>query len=68
MLSYTADRILSSEIDFIILSRFGEVCSNRTYTVLPGPAWVLLNYVLHTILCASVYDAPYGQKFLSFLP
>ena len=27
-------------------SRFGEVCSCCSYTALPGPAWVLLNYVL----------------------
>ena len=35
-------------------SRFGEVCSCCCLPTLPGPAWVLLNYVLRTILCTSV--------------
>ena len=38
----------------MVRSRFGEVCSCSSLTALPGPAWVLLSYVLHTILCTSV--------------
>ena len=34
-----------TEISFIMRSRFGEVCSCSSLTVLLGPAWVLLNYV-----------------------
>ena len=43
-----------TEIQLIVRSRFGEICSCCCLIALPGPAWVLLNYVLHTILCTSV--------------
>ena len=39
----------------MVHSRFGEICFCCCFLVLPGTAWVLLNYVLHTILCNSVY-------------
>ena len=35
----------STEISFIMRSRFGEVCSCYILTVLPGPACVLLNCI-----------------------
>ena len=38
----------------MVLSRFGEVCYCCSLTVLPGPAWILLIYALHTNLCTSV--------------
>ena len=38
----------------MVRSRFGEVCSCCCLPALPGPAWVLLNYVMRTILCTSV--------------
>ena len=43
-----------TEIQLIVRSRFGEIYSCRCLGALPGPAWVLLNYVLHTIVCISV--------------
>ena len=33
---------------------FGEVCCCSSLTLLPGPAWVLLSYVLHTLFAAPV--------------
>ena len=39
----------------MVRSRFGEICSCCCIPALPGPAWVLLNYVLHAILCTSVH-------------
>ena len=38
-------------------SRFGEVCYCCCLPALPGPAWVLLNYVLQNILCTSTNPA-----------
>ena len=38
----------------MVHSRFGKVCSCCCLSALPGPAWVLLSYVLRTILCTSV--------------
>ena len=38
----------------MVRSRFSEVCSCCCLSALPGPAWVLLSYVLRTILCTSV--------------
>ena len=40
---------LNTEIDSIMRSRFCEVCSCCSWIVLPGPAWVLRNNVLHRI-------------------
>ena len=37
----------STVIYFVMRSRFPEVCSCCSRTVLPGPAWVLLSYVSH---------------------
>ena len=34
----------------MVHSGFGEVCSCCCLPALPGPAWVLLNYVVRTIL------------------
>ena len=42
----------STEISFILRSRFGEVCYCCSYTLLLGSAWVLLKYVLQTIFWA----------------
>ena len=39
-----------TKIYFIMCSRFGEVCSWCISALLPGPAWVLLNYVLRRII------------------
>ena len=39
----------------ILCTWLREVCSYCSLTVLPGPAWVLLNYVLQRILLISVY-------------
>ena len=39
----------------IVRSMFGEVCCCCCLPALPGPDWVLLSYVLHTILCTSVH-------------
>ena len=44
----------STEISFIMRSRFGEVCSCCSCTVLPGPAWVLRNHFLRRIKETSV--------------
>ena len=41
----------------MVRSRFGEICSCCSLSVLPGPAWALLNYVLRTILCTSVGES-----------
>ena len=41
----------------MVFSRFGEVFYCCCLPALPGPAWVLLSYVIivmHTILCTSV--------------
>ena len=43
-----------TEVHLMVRSRFGENCSCCCLRALPGPAWVLLNYVLHTILSTSV--------------
>ena len=38
------------KIHLMVRFRFGEICSCCSLTVMPVPAWVLLNYVLQTIL------------------
>ena len=45
----------TTELSNILCSWLGEVCSCCSLTVLPGLAWVLLNYVLQRILLISVY-------------
>ena len=42
-------------ICLIMRSRFGEISSCCCLSALPGPAWVLLNYAFHTILCTYVH-------------
>ena len=54
-------RISSSrrtEIYFMMRSRFGEVCSCCSYTVLPGPALALLNYLerMSKGICFSIFQ------------
>ena len=43
-------RLWTTEMSKILCTWFGEICSCCSLTVLPGPAWVLLNYVLQRIL------------------
>ena len=43
-----------TEMSEIICTWLREVCSCCSLTVLPGPAWVLLNHVLQRILLISV--------------
>ena len=43
-----------TEMRFILCTWLREVCSCCFLTALPGPAWVLLNYVLQRILLISV--------------
>ena len=50
----------TTELHLMVRSRFGEFYSCCCLHALPGPAWVLLKYVLHTILCTSVLA--YGPK------
>ena len=38
-----------------VCTRFGEVCCSCSLTVLPGPAWVVLNYVLQRNFFTSVF-------------
>ena len=44
-----------TEMRFNLCTRLREVCSCCFLTVLPGPAWVLPNYVLQRILLISVH-------------
>ena len=46
----------STEMSKILCTWLQEVCSCCSLTVLPGPAWLLLNYVLQRILLISVCD------------
>ena len=45
--------------------RFGEVSSCFSLTVCSGPAWVLLNYVLQTILGLLVQVKKITQNIVS---
>ena len=49
-------RKTTTDISFIMRSRFGEVCSCCSYNVLPGPAWVVLKCAVCRIKETSVYD------------
>ena len=42
------------KIHLMVRFRFGEICSCCCLLALPGPAWVLLNYVLRTIVYTCV--------------
>ena len=42
------------KIHLMVRFRFGEICSCCSLTVMPVPAWVLLNYVLQTIFSGPV--------------
>ena len=46
----------STGVDFFLRSRFGEVFSCCSQTVLPGPAWVLLKCALRRIKETSVHS------------
>ena len=46
-----------TEMSKILCTWLREVCSCCSLTVLPGPAWVLLIYVLQRILLISVVSA-----------
>ena len=46
--------IFFKEVHEMVRSRFGEVCSCCCLPALPGPAWVLLNYVSRRIKETSV--------------
>ena len=45
----------TTEISFIMRSRFGEVCSCCSEIVLPGPAWAVFSCALRRIKETSVY-------------
>ena len=47
-----------TEMSKILCTWLREVCSCCSLTVLPGPAWVLLNYVLQRIFLSSVHYGP----------
>ena len=44
----------STEMGFILCTWFGEFCSCCCLTALPGPAWVLLNWICQEII-SSLY-------------
>ena len=48
----------STEMKKFLCTWFGEVCYSCSLTVLPGPAWVVLNYVLQRIFFTPVEVAP----------
>ena len=61
----------NTEMRFILCTWFGEFCSCCSLTVLPGPAWVLLNWIckelisslyLYTVGCFSIPQQP-GRQF-----
>ena len=46
--------VLFPEMRFILCTWFGELCSCCSLTALPGPAWVLLNWICKELI-SSLY-------------
>ena len=49
---------------FILCTWFGEFCSCYSLTALPGPAWVLLNWIckeLHNLISAHLQHDVVGD-------
>ena len=44
----------NTEAEIMVCMWLGEIYYCCSLTSLPGPAWVLLSYVLHTIMSGSV--------------
>ena len=53
------------EVEKMACTWFGEVTSCSSLTLLLGPAWVLLNYVLQTILGLLVQVKKITQNIVS---
>ena len=66
--------VCCTEMKKFLCTWLGEVCYSCSLTVLPGPAWVVLNHVLQRIFFTSVlmaklcgypmYDAPEGTTYI----
>ena len=57
--SVTPYRRVFTEMRFILCTWFGEFCSYCSLTALPGPAWVLLNWI-----CKKLISSLYMVVFL----
>ena len=59
---YEAIFQLTTEVEKMACTWFGEVPSCCSLSLLLGPAWVLLKYVLQTIFSTSVQGHPSPQR------